>query len=133
RRAYAFLLATTHGDWLMRWLAAHWRVQRRDLTEGLDDVPAAGQRIDQLAEIVQSLHRMGHQALRPAGILRLGHSQVPDRGFEVLAIAVDRADHDLVSEHELEVDLGCWDFDRLIAARHARQDEDAVLAQSFHR
>ena len=52
---------------------------------------------------------------------------------EVVAVGVDRPDHDLVSEHEALVDPVGRDLGRAVAAGDAREDQDAVPGEDVGR
>src|SRR5205807_7730529 len=85
-------------------LTAAGRERGCDLEKDLDRPTRGGEGIDQPAIVLQALDGMGEEAGGPPGNLSGCEGQIPYRGLEVLPIAVDRPDHDLVSENEAEVD-----------------------------
>ncbi len=76
---------------------------------------------------------MRHQPAEPAGEGRFGHREVAYPELEVLAVGVDRPDHHLVAEDEVEVDPISRNLELPIAAGHARKHEHPVLAERLHR
>src|SRR6266571_5200435 len=103
-----------------------------DFAENLDCAVASRQLLEELCVVFQPVHTVGQQPAEPAGVLSLGLRHVADPHLEVLAVGVDCADHHLIAEHELQVDLIRRDFDRPIAAGDAGEDEHAILAERLH-
>ena len=93
---------------------ARLEVSAADLHVGLDDA-GRGQQRQRLLVSVQAVDPVGEQARQPPRLLGLDHRHVADPFLEVLAAGVDRAEHDLVAQHEVEVDRVGGD----IAAAHA--------------
>src|SRR5688572_31436321 len=77
----------------------------RDLAVHLDGILGHRQRLEQISVAVESLHGVREQLREPPVVLCFGQRHVFDTTLEVLAIRVDSTDHDLVSEHEPEIDL----------------------------
>ena len=59
---------------------------------------------------------MGQEPAEPARILRLSLGHIAHTQLEIFAIGVDRANHHLVAEHELQVDPIRRDLDCAVAA-----------------
>src|SRR5437899_9006841 len=102
-----------------------------NLAEHLDRTLGRGELVEELAVVLESLHGMREEPREPPRILRLGLRHVADAQLEVLAVRVDRADHDLVAEHEFEIDLVGGHFHLAVATGYAGEDKHAVLAESL--
>src|SRR5215510_11125015 len=102
------------------------------LAEHLDGPLRRGERVEELAEVLQSLDRMREESTEPARILRFGLRHVSDAQLEILAVRVHRADHDLVPEDEFQVDPVGRHFHLPVTASHAGQNEDTVLGETLH-
>ena len=76
---------------------------------------------------------MRQQPVQPPRILEGRLREILDASLEILAVGVHRPDHDLVAEHEGEIDPVGGHLDLVIAARDARQHEHSVLRQRLHR
>ena len=82
-----------------------------------------------LVERGEALDPRRQQLLEPAREECLGTEHVLDALGEVVAMGVDRADHDLVAEHEALVDPVDRHLVGPVAAGDAGEDEDAVGAE----
>src|SRR5437773_2352113 len=74
-----------------------------DFDEHLDHARGA-EELEGLRPFVQSVHRVCEQPREPARPPGFGDGQVPHPCLEVLAIGVDRPDHDLVPQDEVQVE-----------------------------
>src|SRR5262245_28275066 len=104
----------------------------RDFAEHLDRALCRRELVEEVTVVLEPFHRMREEPPEPAGILRLGLCHVADAQLEVLAVRVDRADHDLIAQNELEVEPVGRYFDPAVSAGDAREDEDTVLAERLH-
>src|SRR4029453_17774638 len=109
-------------------VAAEWR----SFTIHLDRIFRARQRVDEFAKVLDPVDRVREQLLEPAGEIGFRKSHVFDATFEVLTVGIDGANHHLVADPELEVDLVGRDRVAALAAGHARQHQHTVLRQCPH-
>ena len=70
---------------------------------------------------------MGQQFGQPPGILQLSAGKVIDTGFKVFAIGIHRPDHQLISEHKVEIDPFRGDGMVTVASRDAGQQRCCLL------
>src|SRR5690349_11093191 len=92
----------------------------RYFTEHLDRAVGIDEFVEKLAVIVPSANGVSEQPIQPTGVFRFGLRHIANTGFEIFAISIHRADHDLVSKHEFDIDAICGHLDHVLTSRHAR-------------
>src|SRR6266571_2366690 len=75
---------------------------------------------------------MREQPPQPAWVLSFGLRHVTYAHLEVFAIGIDRADHHLVPQHELQVDFIRRHFDLPVPAGHAGEHQHTILSERLH-
>src|SRR5215217_6263101 len=102
------------------------------LDEHLDRALLLCQQSYHLLVVVETLHLMGKQALKPSRILRFCQGHVLHPPLEVGAVGVHRSHRHLVAQHEAQHDVVTRHLHRAIPTADAGQHQHAVLAQHLH-
>src|SRR6059058_5437944 len=85
-------------------LSSSSRLRLRHLTEHLDHTLTVLEILEELSVVLEPLHRVRQQPIEPSRILEGRLRQILHTRLEILAVRVHRPHHDLVAEHEREVD-----------------------------
>src|SRR6266478_7459473 len=94
-------------------------VKLRYLTIDLDCTFRACQGFEELFVILKTLDGMSQKPRQPAGIFGFSLGQVFNAHFEILAVSVDGANHDLVPQHKSKVQLVGRNFNATVASCNA--------------